>query len=585
MSCDYHDSAAALCVDGVLVAAIEEERLSRVKHDASLPERAIAACLAIGGLVPDDLDAVVFYEKPLNVFGRFMATRQRVGPRSWSSFVRDVPSLVGTNLMIGDRLDRALRTLGATRTIPVSYCEHHLSHAAAAFFPSPFETAATLTIDGVGEWATASIGRGSGRRVAISEEVRFPSSLGLLYSLMTEWCGFRANDGEYKLMGLAPFGEPRFEQVLGQVLQLHDGGGFSIDAAKVRRWAVRPERMRWLCGALDGPPLASGDALTQREADIAASIQVLTERAVVALAGRARDLTGERSLCLAGGVALNCVANGTLVDSGLFDDVWIQPAAGDAGSAIGAALWFDHRSVPRVVGPGDGMRGAALGPSFSTDEIVPWLVADEVEHRVVDDEGELLDEVASRLADGQVVAWFQGAMEFGPRALGHRSILADPRSPTMQQRLNLQIKGRESFRPFAPAVLLGHVHEWFELDGPSPYMLRTAAVSAVRRQPVGAEPAAMVERVQVVRSDIPACTHIDGSARVQTVDPAIEPRFHALLESFLRQTGCPVLLNTSFNVADEPIVCTPEHALDTARRAGVDLLVLEDVLIDLTAAS
>ncbi|MCU1496460.1 MAG: hypothetical protein JWM47_413 [Acidimicrobiales bacterium] len=561
VSCDYHDAAAALCIDGQVVAAVEEERLSRVKHDARFPERAIASCLAIAELAPDDLDAVAFYEKPLNLVGRYVAGRQRIGPRSWDAFVRDVPRLVGANLMVGDRIGRALRKLGASRTPTIAYAEHHVSHAAAAFYPSPFETAAVLTVDGVGEWATASIGRGGGRHVALDEEVRFPSSLGLLYSLMTVWCGFRANDGEYKMMGLAPFGTPRFVEALEQVLVLHESGGFEVDARKVRHWSGPPGRMRWLVRALEGPPRREGEELGGREADIAASIQVLTERCVLGLARRAHDLTGESRLCLAGGVALNCVANGRLAAEGPFEELWIQPAAGDAGSAIGAALWFEHQSAPRTVVRPDGMHGAALGPRFGSDEVGRWLDARGVAHRRVEREQDLVDEVAGRLADGAVVGWFHGRMEFGPRALGHRSILADPRSPTVQEDLNLRIKGREGFRPFAPAVMAERAAEWFDVDRPSPYMLLTVPVAEGR--------------------SVPACTHVDGSARLQTVDATVHPRFHALLAAFDRATGCPVLLNTSFNVADEPIVATPEDALDTAVKAHLDLLVIEDHLVHL----
>ncbi|MFN8017996.1 MAG: carbamoyltransferase N-terminal domain-containing protein [Acidimicrobiales bacterium] len=578
LSFDYHDSAAALCVDGEVVAAVEQERLSRRKHDAGLPLEAIASVLAIAELAPDELDAVAFYEKPLNVVGRYLATRQRVGPSSLPGFVRTVPDLVGHNLMVGDRIQRGLRRIGRTSPIRVAYAEHHESHAAAAFYPSPFETAAILTVDGVGEWATATIGRGSGHRIALEEELRFPTSLGLLYSLMTVWCGFRANDGEYKLMGLAPYGTPRYADAMRELLDAHDSGAPQLQARRVGWWGRSPRRMRWLVDALDGPPAVPGSPSGAREADIAASIQVVTEEAVLGLAARASELTGERRLCLAGGVALNCVANARLLREGPFDELWVQPAAGDAGSAIGAALWHTHLDAPRTPRP-DAMRGAALGPRFGSDEVGRRLDELGVPHRRLDD-AERADEVARRLADGEVVGWFQGRVEFGPRALGHRSILADPRSPTIKEHLNLQTKGRESFRPFAPAVLDDRAGEWFDVDAPSPFMLLTAPVRADRMLEVADEPTDPYERARVPRSAIPACTHIDGSARVQTVGPDAHPAFHALLERFDARTGCPVLLNTSFNVADEPIVCTPDDALSSARRAGLDLLVIEDHLVE-----
>lgn len=594
VSCDYHDAAAALVVDGDIVAACDEERFSRHKHDSDLPVRAIASCLAIGGLEPDDLDAVVMYEKPLGVVGRVVSARQRRGPRAIGTFAREMPVLLGRNLMVGYRLDTALRRLGATRSPAIRYGEHHLSHAAAAFLPSPFPTAAILTIDGIGEWATATVGQGLHHRIDLLEELRYPNSLGLLYSLATVWCGFEANDGEYKLMGLAPFGEPRFAQEVERIAELHEDGSVSVAGRSVNWWGGNPRRMRRLCQYFDGPPRRADEPLGQREADIARSVQDYAETAVLRMAHHAAELTGESTLCMAGGVALNCVANGRIVREGPFDELWVQPAAGDAGSAVGAALWYWHdecggRRDPRPAdgaAPPDAMAGAQLGPRFTSDEVAGWLDEQGIAHERIADESDRCARVAGRLADGEIVGWFHGGMEYGPRALGHRSILADPRSATVQRDLNLRVKGRESFRPFAPAVMWEHATEWFELDRPSPYMLLTCQVAASRRLPAPeAEPADLFERVQVPRSEIPACTHIDGSARVQTVHPETKPAFHRLLQSFRDLTGCPVLLNTSFNRAGEPIVCTPDDAVRAASAAGVDLLVLEDCLVELAEAT
>ena len=592
-SCDYHDAAAALIVDGSVIAAVEEERTSRRKHDSSLPAGAIASCLAIGGIGPDDLDAVVFHEKPVAVASRVLASRQAQGLSGIGGFVRDVPTLLSTNLFVGYRLERALRSLGATKPLDLAYCEHHLSHASAAFLASPFESAAVVTIDGVGEWATSTVGHGTSNHIEIVSEQRFPHSLGLLYSLVTAWCGFEPNDGEYKLMGLAPYGSPRYRDELAEIIEIDDDGSYRVDARAVRSWSWKPEKMRRLVELLDGPPRVPGAELTDRDIDLARSVQELIEEALVKIVTRARDLTGEDRVCLGGGVALNCVANGHLLRSGGVEDLWIQPSPGDAGSAIGAALWYWHQELgyPRRRPPvptgslatvtGDAMAGSALGPSFDDDEIGSWLEAEGVEHRTLDDRDELADEVAGRLADGAIIGWFEGRMEFGPRSLGHRSILADPRSETVQRDLNLRVKGRESFRPFAPAVLWEQATDWFEIDRPSPYMLMTFPVAAHRRRPIGDEPDDLVDRVNVARSEIPACTHIDGSARVQTVHRETAPEFHRLIEAFRVRTGCPVLVNTSLNRAGEPIVCTPADALATARAAGLDLLVLGGHLVEL----
>lgn len=595
LSCDYHDAAAALIEDGHIVAAIEEERLSRSKHDSDLPERAIASCLAIAGVSASELDAVVFHEKPMAVISRVLAARQRRGPLAIGAFAREFPILLKRNLLISYRVETALRRLGSPKPPRLQMSEHHLSHAAAAFYPSPFETAAILTVDGIGEWATATVGQGLHHRIDLLEEQRYPHSFGLAYSLATMWCGFEPNDGEYKLMGLAPFGEPRFRDALDEIMQLDADGSMKVDGAAVKWWAAKPAKLKRLIDLFDGPPRPTGDAPTQRDADLARSVQDFTETAMLRMASHAAELTGETRLCLAGGVALNCVANGRLLRDGPFDEVWIQPAAGDSGSAVGAALWYWHGELGHrrnVADAGDGTRGvadsmagAALGPAFGDDEVAEWASANGIVAAVETDIEARCATVAHRIADGAVVGWFDGAMEFGPRALGHRSILADPRSSTVQSDINQRVKGRESFRPFAPAVLWEHATEWFDIDRPSPYMLFTFPVADEKTLPVDSEPESFVERVQVARSEIPACTHIDGSARVQTVHHETAPTFHALLTAFHEVTGCPVLLNTSFNRAGEPIVATPDDALATARRAGLDLLVIGSHIITLDHAA
>ncbi len=586
VSCDYHDAAAALVVDGAVVAAAEEERFSRVKHDASLPTGAIASCLELGSLEPDDIDVAVFYERPLSVAHRFVASKRRAGPASLRSFTRDAPRLVAVNLAVAYRLDRTLRRMGRRRELPVRYSEHHVSHAAAAFFPSPFERAAVLTVDGIGEWTTASIAVGHRNRLEVLEELRYPDSVGLLYSLITHWCGFTPNDGEYKVMGLAPYGEPTYLEQLGRIASVMEDGSLEVDARALGWFAPRGRTARRLAGLLGGPPRPADAPVGRREADLAASIQSLTETVMLRLAGHAHERTGAAALCLAGGVALNSVANGRIVREGPFDDVWVQPASGDSGSAIGAALahWHLEVGAPRHPVEPDGMSGAFLGPASSPGEVADRLDSAGVASTRHDGPA-LFAEVARALADGAVVGWFRGRMEFGPRALGHRSILADPRSPTVARQLNVAVKGRESFRPFAPAVLAEDAADWFQLDRPSPYMLLVVPLREERLRHDLDEPEDLAERAALCRSDIPACTHVDGSARVQTVDRRSNPSFHALISAFRDLTGVPILLNTSFNRAGEPIVRTPEEALDTARRIGLDLLVLEDRIIDLRTAA
>ena len=583
ISCDFHDAAAALLVDGRIVTAAEEERFTRVKHDARVPESAVRACLETAGLTAGDIDHVVFYEKPLMAASRFLATRQRQGPGGLAPFVRDAPKVFGSNLLIGLRIGRMLQRLGAKQPPPVKFIEHHLSHAASAFLPSPFEHSAILTIDGIGEWATATIGQGHHHRVELLAELRYPDSLGLLYSFVTAYCGFRPNDDEYKLMGLASYGTPRFVDDLTELMQPRGDGSVAVDARALRWFSSRSLRRPQFAKAFDGPPRQPGDPVSDRDADLAASIQALTETAVLQMAARARELTGEDRLCLAGGVALNCVANGRILREGPFDEIWVQPAAGDSGGAIGAALAYWHLELGNgreVDGSTDAMSGSFLGPDVDSDEVEAALSASGVAHRDVVDDDELADEVSRRLADGDVVGWFRGRMEFGPRALGHRSLLADPRSATVRARLNEDVKGREDFRPFAPAVLADRADEWFDLDATSPYMLVVAQVADGRMVDVGAEPGGIDARGAVSRSEIPACTHVDGSARIQTVDAATNPDLARLLRRFDEHTGCPILLNTSFNRAGEPIVATPEQAINSARAGGIDLLVLGNSLVE-----
>lgn len=582
ISCDYHDAAAALVVDGRIVAAAEEERFSRRKHDSDVPAEATRACLAIAGITADDVDHIAFYEKPLAVIARNLATRQRLGPRSLPGFVAQAPTLLGRHLFVGARIAKMLQRQGASRPPAVQFIEHHRSHAAAAFYPSPFERAAVLTVDGIGEWATATIGSGAGPHLRLLEEQRFPNSLGLVYSLVTAFCGFTPNDGEYKLMGLAPYGEDRYSDALTELVTTGPDGALTVTDAGLRGFVGGPERNRHLHRIFAGRPRRADGPITQREADIAASMQRLTERAVLAMAARAVEITGERRICLGGGVALNCVANGELVRSGLVDDIWVQPAAGDAGSAIGAALalWHGplarHRADPDGV---DGMSGSLLGPDISDEEALVALRAAGIEPGEPSTIDAVVDDVVARLVRGEVIAWCRGRMEFGPRALGSRSILADARSPSVRARINAAVKGRESFRPFAPAILAERAADWFELEVDSPYMLVVAPVAEAHVVDAGREPTGIADRSAVPRSDIPACTHVDGSARIQTVDGR-HADLRQLLTAFEAATGCPLLLNTSFNRAGEPIVATATDAIRSAQACGVDALVVGNYVVD-----
>lgn len=588
ISAYYHDSAAALVVDGDIVAAAQEERFTRVKHDQRFPTAAVRYCLAEAGIAANDLDYVVFYEKPLQKFDRLLETYVRYAPRGLRSFSRAVPLWLKTKLHI-PRLLR--RDLGLSSRVPIAFVDHHESHAASAFFPSPFADAAIVTLDGVGEWTTASIGRGNGNRIELLSRIRFPHSLGLLYSAFTYYCGFKVNSGEYKLMGLAPYGKPLYADLIrSHLIDLKDDGSFWMDMS----YFGYPSGLRMTSSRFHdlfgGPPRSPESPILQRHMDLAASVQAVTEEAMLKIANRAHEMTGSDQLVLAGGVALNCVANGKLLREGPFRNVWIQPAAGDAGGSLGAALFVWHQLLDqkRTPRPADSQKGSFLGPCATEEEIARSLDRIGVTAERIDDESELLRQVAAELANEKTVGWFQGRMEFGPRALGGRSILGDPRSPRMQAAMNLKVKFRESFRPFAPAVMREHASEWFDLPSgsESPYMLLVAGVVERHRAVMTQEELDTMERdpdlrrrVNVVRSAIPAVTHVDYSARLQTVDRERNPRFHALLQAFRERTGCPILVNTSFNVRGEPIVCTPADALRCFLATEIDVLVMENFIV------
>jgi len=586
ISAFYHDSAAALVEDGRIVAAAQEERFSRRKHDPRFPRHAIGYCLAEAGCGPEAIDHVVFYDKPFLKFERLLETYLAFAPRGFRSFRMAIPLWIKEKLFQKRLLRDELRLFapGVDWESRLLFAAHHASHAASAYYASPFDEAAVLTMDGVGEWATTSVAHGRGAALDMAREIHFPHSLGLLYSAFTYYTGFKVNSGEYKLMGLAPYGEPRFRQaILDHLIDLKEDGSFRLDQRYFdycTGLTMTSPRFDELFG---GPARRPEELLTQRHMDLAASIQAVLEEAVLRLTrALARD-TGSRNLCLAGGVALNCVANGKVLRDGRFERVWIQPAAGDAGGALGAALaaWHQHLGHPREPSGGaDRMRGAYLGPAFGDDEVARRLAACGARFERVDD-GALLDRCVADLVAGKALGWFQGRMEFGPRALGARSILGDPRSPTMQKTLNLRIKYRESFRPFAPAVLREDVADWFELDADSPYMLLVADVVRRRRRAMTAAEEALfgIEKLNVPRSEIPAVTHVDYSARVQTVHRETNPRFHALLSRFKAATGCPVLVNTSFNVRGEPIVGSPEDAFRCFMGSDIETLAIGNCLL------
>ena len=579
ISAFYHDSAAALVVDGEIVAAAQEERFTRKKADSRFPSNSAAYCLHEAGIRPADIDIVAFYEKPITKFGRLLESYLAVAPSGISSFLAAMPAWLKERLWLEDAIRREL---GLPDETPVLYPEHHESHAASAFFPSPFESAAIVTIDGVGEWATTTVGRGRANHVELLEELRFPHSVGLLYSAFTYYAGFKINSGEYKVMGLAPYGQPRYVQaILDNVIDIKEDGSLKLNLEYfnfVSGLTMTTPKFHDLFG---GPPREPESRLSQREMDLARSIQEVVEICMLRLANHAHELTGERKLCLAGGVALNCVGNGRILREGPFDHLWIQPAAGDAGGALGAALavWHHHLESPRTPAPGDSMKRSYLGPAYDDNEIERVLEgAGAVYERVSTDE--MLDIVADALANDQVVGWFQGRMEFGPRALGARSILGDPRSPKMQSTMNLKIKFRESFRPFAPVVLRELTSEYFDLDCDSPYMLLVAPVREEQRIPRSEAEQGLwgIDLLNVPRSTIPAVTHIDYSARVQTVDEQ-NGLYYQVLRRFHEKTGCGVLVNTSFNVRGEPIVCRPEEAYTCLMRTEMDLLVMGNCVV------
>lgn len=579
ISAFYHDSAAALVQDGVIVAAAQEERFTRRKHDASFPSNALAYCLKEAEITAADLDAVVFYEKPLVKADRLVETYLGVAPRGLKSFSMALPTWLREKNNIPSIIRR---NLGKEYKGPVLFTEHHESHAASAFFPSPFRDAAIITADGVGEWATTTIGVGEENRIQLLHEIRFPHSLGMLYSAFTYYTGFRVNSGEYKLMGLAPYGVPKYvDAIYDNLIDLDDDGSFWLNPDYFNYCSgltMTSERFHKLFG---GPPRQPETKLTQKEMDLASSIQVVTEEAMLRLARRAHAETGEVNLCLAGGVALNCVANGRILREGPFKELWIQPAAGDAGGALGAALavWHQMLGKPRDNEGHDTMRGALLGPEYNDAEISSFLegVAG-VSERLSD--LELAQRVAELIAEGKVIGWFRGRMEFGPRALGSRSIIGDARNPKMQAQMNLKIKFRESFRPFAPCVLREHAHEYFNLTCESPYMQLVATVAEDKRISTPAEESLWgIEKLNLQRSSIPAVTHVDYSARIQTVDPERHGLFHTMMSRFYAVTGCPVIVNTSFNVRGEPIVCTPEDAYRCFMFTNIDGLVLGNHLL------
>ena len=586
LSAFYHDSAAALVEDGRILAAAQEERFTRIKHDPGFPAHAIRYCLESAGMRLDAIDHVVFYDKPFLKFERLLETYLACAPRGFQSFRSAMPVWLKEKLFQKGMLERELRRFAQEFDLRrLLFTEHHQSHAASAFFPSPFEEALVLTMDGVGEWATTSAAIGKGSRLEVFKEIHFPHSLGLLYSAFTYYTGFKVNSGEYKLMGLAPYGEPRFSALIREkLIDVKSDGSFRLDL-NYFDYATGLRMTNAKFDALFCQPARKPDVqpLTQFHMDVAASIQQVTEDIVLRLARALARETGQRNLCLAGGVALNCVANGKLLKDGAFQNIWIQPAAGDAGGALGAALAAYHGlGGARLLSDGkrDAMHGSYLGQEFSQDEIARRLAAACARFDVVDDSG-LIAVTVEGLVSGKAVGWFQGRMEFGPRALGGRSILGDPRSPAMQKTLNLRIKFRESFRPFAPSVLREDVADWFDLDADSPFMLLVAGVRAERRRKMSEAEAALfgIDKLNVARSDVPAVTHVDYSARIQTVHVDTNPRYHALLQAFKARTGCPVLVNTSFNVRGEPIVCTPEDAFRCLMGTGMELLAIGNCLV------
>lgn len=582
ISCFYHDSAAALVRDGEIVAAAQEERFTRKKHDADFPKNAIAYCLREVNVSIGDVDYVAFYDKPFIKFERIIETYLAYAPRGLKSFLMAVPLWLKEKLWMSELIKKELEGYKGQIIFP----EHHESHAASAFYPSPFEEAAILTIDGVGEWTTTSFGVGKGNSVEIQWELRFPHSLGMLYSAFTYYTGFKVNSGEYKVMGLAPYGETKYVNLIYEhLMDLKEDGSFKLRMEYFDYCAgltMTNEKFHQLFG---GPPRQPETKLTQKEMDLAASVQAVTDEVMLRMARHVKNMTGQKYLCLAGGVALNCVANSNILRAGIFDDLWIQPAAGDAGGSLGAALivWYQYLGKERKVGKRDMQKGSYLGPAFSDDYIGNFLQQKKAPYEKREN-GQLTQLVAELLTQEKVIGWFSGRMEFGPRALGARSIIGDPCSPNIQSTMNLKIKFRESFRPFAPTVLREKVCEWFEMDRESPYMLLVADVRKEKRREMTVEEKKLwgIDKLKVVRSDIPAVTHVNYSARIQTIDKEDHSLYYDLIQRFYERTGCPIIVNTSFNVRGEPIVCTPEDAYKCFMRTNMDYLILGKFILDKT---
>lgn len=587
ISAFYHDSAACLLKDGEVIAAAQEERFTRKKHDAGFPHHAIQYCLKEAGISASQIDNVVFYEKPFVKFERLLETYLAFAPKGFPSFAKAMPEWIKDKLFQKSALIKELKSRldgNVNWRERLLFSEHHLSHAASAYYPSPFESSAVLTLDGVGEWTTTSLAIGKGRDLKVIKEIHFPHSLGLLYSAFTYYTGFKVNSGEYKVMGLAPYGEPRYAALIREkLITVAEDGSFQLDMSYFDYATGLTMTNKKFDALFGGPPRTSETELTQREMDLAASVQKVTEELVIKLAKGIAKETGERNLCLAGGVALNCVANGILLREEIFNNIWIQPAAGDAGGALGAALstWYLYHNKERVVSKErDAMKGAYLGPEFKNDDIEAELKACTAVYQKLTEE-ELINQVAKALADEKAVGWMQGRMEFGPRALGGRSIIADPRSPIMQKQLNLKVKYRESFRPFAPSILKEDVGEWFEHETDSPYMLLVADIKEDKRCAMTADEDALfgIDKLNVPRSSVPAITHVDYSARIQTVHADTNPRYHAVISKFKEKTGCPIVVNTSFNVRGEPIICTPTDAFKCFMGTEMDVLAVGNYIL------
>ncbi len=581
ISAFYHDSAAALVQNGEIIAAAQEERFTRKKHDQRFPQNAINYCLAEAFIEPDELDAVVFYDHPILTLDRVLKNILQMAPDSEGQWMKAAASTLGHKLLVPQMIQNTLKV-----DVPVFFTTHHLSHAASAFYPSPFESAAVIVADGVGEWASTSIGRGQGTQLDLLQELRYPHSLGLLYSAMTYFCGFKVNSGEYKLMGLAPYGEPKYvAQIYDQLIHVKPDGSYQLNMDYFGFQLGNVMTSTKFDSLFEGPPRQPESRITKREMDLAASIQVVAQDIMLKLAHQARRLTGEKNLVMAGGVALNCVANGVILREKIFENIWIQPASGDAGCALGAALVAAHTQfgAPRQPSASqkDTQKGSYLGPKFSRDEVLSFLDRHHYPHEEPSSPDQWAQTIATALSEGKVVGFLSGRMEFGPRSLGARSILGDPRQIDTQVTMNLKIKYRESFRPFAPVVLADKAKDYFELETDSPYMLLVAPVKASRQRQVPAlnQGEDLLEIVRQARSDIPAVTHVDYSARVQTLSPDVNPKLDRVMRSFEEKTGCAVLVNTSFNVRGEPIVCSPQDAYRCFMRTDMDMLVLEDFIL------